>query len=137
MLGNEIACVTVLSVYTSSIALQHSKPSLLASWQARESSSVVNPEALVFQIYEVIVMKITFPYLSHQLRSQEAARIEQIHEKATSPPHLCPLEKKTPAFVGSILPCQCCPAQGAKSFPPSQPALLCSPAFPYFQSLPL
>lgn len=102
MLGNEIACVTVLSVYTSSIALQHSKPSLLASWQARESSSVVNPEALVFQIYQVIVMKITFPYLSHQLRSQEAARIEQIHEKATSPPLLCPLGKKTNQLLWEV-----------------------------------
>lgn len=135
MLGNEIACVRVLSVYTSSIALQHSKPSLLASWQARESSSVVNPEALVFQIYQVIVKKITFPYLSHQLRSHEAARIEQIHEKATSPPLLCPLGKKNPSFCGKYFALPVLPSSRSKKFPVSQPALLCSPAFPYFQSL--
>lgn len=71
VLGNEIVYVAVLPACTGSVAVQRSKPRLLLAWHTRESASVVNPLALMFQIYQVIFMTIISPHLSHRLRSQE------------------------------------------------------------------
>lgn len=76
--------------------------------------------ALVFKIYQVILMKIVCTYLSHQLRSQEL-----INEKATCLP-LVQLLKKT-NLSGTCLALPVLPSSKNKKFPHSQTILLWLP----------